>query len=85
MLKQPQYSPLAVENQVLLLYMLTRRYFSSVRVEDVMKTADDYLRFMGEYHKDIADEIREKKEVSNELEGKIKASAEEFVKRLPKS
>ena len=82
MLKQPQYEPLQVEYQILLLYMLTRKYFSEVNVERVTMASDDYLRFIKENHQDIADEIRETKVISSELEEKIKASAEEFVKTL---
>jgi len=82
MLKQPQYEPLQVEYQVLLLFMLTRKYFAEVNVERVSMTADDYLRYIKENHQDIADEIRDKQVISSELEEKIKSAAEEFVKTL---
>ena len=81
-LKQAQYKPLPVEQQVLLLYMLTRKYFAEVNVEKVSMAADDYLRFIMENHRNIADEIREKKAISEELEEKIKSAGEDFIKTL---
>jgi len=81
-LKQPQYEPMPVELQVLIFYMLTRRYFSGVKVENVQQAASDYLSFIDEHHKNIPDEIREKHMISDELEDKIIAAAEEFEKKL---
>ena len=82
LLKQPQYEPLAVEQQVLLMFMLTYKYFSNVNVEDVLKTAGDFLLFIDDKYKEIADEIREKKVVSADLEDRIKAACDEFVKNI---
>jgi len=84
-LKQPQYEPMPVERQVLLFYALTRKYFSSVHVENVQKTADDFLRFVDERYREITDEIREKKDISVELEARIKTISEEFMKSQSQS
>jgi len=82
LLKQPQYEPLPVERQVLLLYMLTYRYFSSINVEDVLKTSNEFLLFINESYLDILDEIREKKVISAELEERIKSACDEFMKGI---
>jgi len=82
MLKQPQYEPLAVESQVLLLYMLNNKYFSGVNVENVLKTSGDFLLFIEDRYKDVSDEIRDKKKVSAELEERIKTACQEFVKGI---
>jgi len=81
-LKQPQYEPLSVEHQVLLLYMLTNRYFSSVNVELVQKTARDYLDFIDDRYHEITVELKEKKTISDELDEKIKTAADEFLKTM---
>ena len=81
-LKQPQYEPLAVEKQVLLLYMLMSKYFVNVNVENVLKTSNEFLLFIDDRHRDISDEIRDKKTVSSELETRIKSACEEFVKSI---
>ena len=79
-LKQPQYEPIAVERQVMLLFMLNNRYFSSVNVESVQKAAREFLSFIDERYADIPKEIREKKEISAELTEKLKAAAEDYLK-----
>jgi len=78
-LKQPQYEPLPVENQVLLLFMLTNKYFSTVNVENVQKTSNDFLEFIHDRYFEIADEIRSTKKVSDELTEKLKAAADDFM------
>jgi F-type H+-transporting ATPase subunit alpha len=80
-LKQPQYEPMPVETQVLLLYVLTHKYFARVRVEQVQKTEAEFLTFIEERHKALTDEIREKKAISDELEEKIKSAVEEFFSK----
>jgi len=79
-LKQPQYEPLAVELQVLVLFMLTNKHFANINVELVQKTAHEFLNFMNDRYYDVIVEIREKKEISDELGEKIKTAAEEFKK-----
>ena len=79
-LKQPQYEPLSVEHQVLILYMLTNKYFGTVNVERVQKTAREFLNYIDERHSDIAAEIRDEKVISDELSEKIKSAAEDFMK-----
>jgi F-type H+-transporting ATPase subunit alpha len=80
-LKQPQYEPMPVEKQVLLLYVLTHKYFSKVNVEQVQKTEAEFLKYIEERHDPITNEIREKKEISAGLEEKIKAAVEEFFNK----
>jgi len=79
-LKQPRYRPMPVEKQVLILYVLTNKYLSDVPVDQVRKFQHDFLAFVGEFHRNITDEIREKKELSDELEQEIIAVVDEFKK-----
>jgi len=79
-LKQPQYDPLPVEHQILLLFMLNNKYLASVNVESVQKTAREFLEYIELQHKDITDEITRTKEVSDELNEKIRNAAEDFMK-----
>jgi F-type H+-transporting ATPase subunit alpha len=78
--KQNQYHPMPVEKQVLVLYVLTHRYFAAVNVEDMQKTEREFLKYIDERHSDITDEIREKREISDEVEKKIKSAIEAFMK-----
>ena len=77
-LKQPQYRPMPVERQVLILYVLTNRHLSDVYVENVQKFQTDFLDFIEERHGAIAGEIREKKEIDEALEERLKAAIAEF-------
>ena len=79
-LKQPQYSPMPVEKQVLMMYVLTNKYLSDVSTEQVQNFQRDFLTFIDEYHRDIADDIREKKDISEVTQQKIKTAVDEFKK-----
>jgi F-type H+-transporting ATPase subunit alpha len=81
-LKQPQYQPLPVEQQVLILYVLTNRYLSEVKVEDIRQIQSDMMKYFLASHSDILDEIRETKEISDALEAKIKVAVTDFMKGL---
>ena len=81
-LKQPQYQPMSVEKQVLLLYMLTNKYFSGVRVEHVQRAASELLDFISDRYNNIFDEIRETKVISEELDKVIKTAGEDFFKHF---
>ena len=82
LLKQPQYEPLPVESQVLLLYLLNNRYLSSINVESVLPAASEFLLFINDRHADIAAEIRDQKRVDAGLEARVKAACEEFAKSI---
>ena len=79
-MNQPQYRPMPVEKQVLILYVLTNKHMANIAVDRVRKFQHEFLEFMDEIHSDIGDEIREKKEISEQLEQKIIAAVEEFKK-----
>jgi F-type H+-transporting ATPase subunit alpha len=79
-LKQPQYNPMSVEEQVLVLYVLTNRYLSDYKVEEIKQVQNDLLEHVRMSHGDILTEIREKKVISSELEDKIKTAVSEFIK-----
>jgi len=79
-LKQPQYRPMPVERQVLILYVLTNKYLSDVPVGSVRKFQTEFLGFVDEYHGGILEEIREKEVISEALEQTIKDVLAEFKK-----
>jgi F-type H+-transporting ATPase subunit alpha len=79
-LKQPQYTPMPVEEQVLVLYVLTNRYMASVKVEDVKETQDALLSHVRDNHSDILTEIREKKALDDALVERIKTVISDFMK-----
>ena len=78
--KQMQYSPVPVEYQVIVLYMLTKRYFSEVHVEHVHMTERDLIRLIQREHSDIAREIKRTGVISPDLEERLKVVLEQFMR-----
>ena len=80
LLKQPQYSPLAVEEQVVSIYAGTRGYLDGIAVSDVGRFERELLARMHSKHAGILDAIRTKKALSPELEAELKDAIESFAK-----
>jgi F-type H+-transporting ATPase subunit alpha len=80
LLKQPQYSPLAVEEQVVSIYAGTRGYLDAIAVSDVGRFERELLARMHSKHAGILDGIRTKKALSPELEAELKDAIESFAK-----
>ncbi len=78
LLKQPQYQPMPVEKQVVSLYSGTKGFLDPLPVEAVSKYEQEMLQFIEQKYPEIYEEIREKKEISDELDGKISKALTEF-------
>ena len=70
-LKQGQYKPMKVENQVLIFYALSQRHLTNIDVNRVLKFQNDLLRYVEKNHKDIQTEIRTTGLISDELAERI--------------
>ncbi len=77
-LKQAQYSPLLVQEQVVSLYAATKGYLTDIPTEKVVEFHDSLLKFMRTAHPEVLDEIIEKKKLDDALEKKISAAIKEF-------
>jgi F-type H+-transporting ATPase subunit alpha len=66
-LKQPQYKPMPVEDQVLILYALSKRHLESIEVGRILKFQKDFIKYVDTHAGHIKEEIREKGEVSEKL------------------
>ncbi|MDZ4364196.1 F0F1 ATP synthase subunit alpha [Brevundimonas sp.] len=80
LLKQPQYSPLTVEEQVVSIYAGTRGYLDAIAVSDIGRFESELLARMHSNHAGILDGIRTQKALSKELEAELKAALEAFAK-----
>jgi F-type H+-transporting ATPase subunit alpha len=78
LLKQPQYSPLPVERQVVSVWAGTSGYLDDVPVEDVRRFEDDFLGMLGRQHSGIYDAIRESGELSEDTATALKDAIDEF-------
>ncbi len=77
-LRQPQYRPMKLEHQVLVLYAVTKGYLLDVDVDDVLNFEEEYLLYVENHHPDLIKDLREQKEMTDAIEDAIKASLVEF-------
>ena len=71
LLKQPQYSPIAVEDQVILLYANQKGFIDSIDIKEVKDFSNTLLLEIHSAYPDIVNELRETKEFSNEVTEKL--------------
>jgi F-type H+/Na+-transporting ATPase subunit alpha len=79
LLKQPQYAPLPVEQQVVAVYAGTNGYFDDIPVADVRRAEDELHRFMTSRFGTLLGTIKSKKNLDDELKGQLNAALKEFV------
>jgi F-type H+-transporting ATPase subunit alpha len=79
LLKQPQYRPLAVEQQVVSLYAGTNGYFDDIPVADVRRAEEELLRFMATRFGSLLTTIKTKKTIDDELKAQLNAALKEFT------
>ena len=77
-LKQPQYKPMAVEYQVIIIYAATNKYLLDVAVEDITRFEDELFEFIDTKYAEIPASIKDTKVISEEAEEKLKAAITEF-------
>ncbi|MCY4601994.1 MAG: F0F1 ATP synthase subunit alpha [Acidobacteria bacterium] len=82
-LKQPQYAPLTVERQVLVIFAGTNGYLDAVDERDVATYERDLYQFIETRHKELLDRLTEQKKFDDQLKADvgaaIKAFSEQFV------
>lgn len=71
-LKQPQYKPMPVAHQVLILYAVTNRYLMDIPVERILEFEDAFLRYMEEHHPEVPASINQEKVLTPEMETRLK-------------
>ena len=77
-LKQPAYSPLPVEKQVVIIYAGTRGYLDDVDVKAIRKFEDELYPFIETKYPQIFESIRTKKKLDEDTEELLKKALEEF-------
>jgi F-type H+-transporting ATPase subunit alpha len=80
LLKQPQYKPFQVEEQVAVIYAGTRGYLDTVPVNKIGDYQTKLLSKLKGSHPQILDGIRTKKELTKDIEDSLKAALDEFGK-----
>jgi F-type H+-transporting ATPase subunit alpha len=78
LLKQPQFEPMRLDHQVMILYAATNGYIDDVPVDKVRAFEAAFLRYMDASHPDVCEKILTKKEIDSEAEGKLKKAIQDF-------
>ena len=84
LLKQPQYSPMVMEDQVASLFAGTNGFLDDLAVDQVKPFEAGLLAFLKAKHAGILTEIREKKDLTDENKNKLSAAIVEFTREFKK-
>ncbi len=79
-LKQPQYQPMAVEYQVIIIYVATNKYLLDVSIEDITRFEAELFTFIDTKYPEVPAAIRDEKVISDNTEEKLKSAIAEFKK-----
>ncbi len=76
-LKQPQYKPVPVEHQILLLYALSNKHMKSIDTGHIQKFQKDFIQYINKHAVHIAEDIRRSGMISDEIIEQIEAAIAE--------
>jgi F-type H+-transporting ATPase subunit alpha len=77
-LKQPQYQPLGVEKQVVIVYAATKGFIDAVAIEDVRRYEEELYRYLETRQPRVLAGILEKKTLDDEVKGALEAALKDF-------
>ena len=84
MLKQPQYRPMPVEYQVIIIYAATRKHLLDIAVEDVLRFEKGLFEFIATKYAEIPESIKAEKAMNEEIEEKLVKAIAEFKEEFKK-
>ena len=77
-LKQPQYNPMPVQYQVIIIYAVTNKYLLDVPVEDITRFEKEFFEFLDSRYPEVPNSIADEKVISDATEEKLKKALNEF-------
>ena len=77
-LKQPQYQPMPVQYQVIIIFVATNKYLLDIPVEDITRFEKELFEFLDTKYPEVPAAIARDKEISEETDGKLRKAVEEF-------
>ena len=77
-LKQPQYAPMPVEKQVVIIYAATRKYLLDIPVDEMLDFEKGLLEYMDAKHADVLEDLRTQKVLTDDIEKGIIAAITDF-------
>jgi F-type H+-transporting ATPase subunit alpha len=82
LLKQPQFSPLAFEEQTVVIFAGTNGYLDAIPVNQVVEYEAELLSFLHANHEDVLKEIRDTKDLGDGAKAKVKTALDAFAKQF---
>ncbi|HEV7301350.1 MAG TPA: F0F1 ATP synthase subunit alpha [Tepidisphaeraceae bacterium] len=82
LLKQPQYRPMSFEQQVLVIYAGTKGYMDDVPVSRIQEFQNSFLTYVDQQAADLRSDLATKKELNDDIEGKLKAALNDFKAKV---
>lgn len=79
-LKQDQYEPMPVEEQIAIIFAAVNGFLDDIAVDQCRRFEAEFLKFLRSSYPDILREIRQKREISEELNQRLQESINEFKK-----
>ena len=84
-LKQPQYQPMPVQYQVIIIYAVTNKYLLDIPVEDITRFEKEFFEFLDTKYADIPGSIAAEKQISDTTDAALKKAIGEFKAQFKKS
>lgn len=81
-LKQPQYDPMPVEKQVMIIYATTNKYLADIEIEDIKEFEKGFFKYMDNNYAEVGKSILENGKIDEETEAKLVESIESFKKQF---
>ncbi|MGL5478815.1 MAG: F0F1 ATP synthase subunit alpha [Clostridium sp.] len=81
-LKQDQYSPMNVEDQIMILYAAVNNFLSDIEVVSIKKFEREFLEYMNVHHREVGKAIVEGKVLTDEVKGMLESGIVEFKKKF---
>ena len=81
-LKQPQYQPLPVENQVMIIFAATNNYLEDVGVENVKRYEKEFLEYMTSTYPEVGRSIKEEGKIVEATEETLRSAIEKFNEKF---
>ena len=82
LLKQPQFSPLQVEEQVAVIYAGTRGYLDAIPVKSVQSYESSLLSYLKSEQKSLLSDIASQKKLTDDIEDRLKSALDAFAKQF---
>ena len=78
LLKQPQYRPMPVEQEVMMVYAGTKGFLDDVAITRIAEFQDKFLAYVDRAHAGVRKDLSDKKELTEAIEGGIKTALNDF-------